>query len=117
VTAPVDVELTVHPGASFRREFRWLPDGDDAQDLTGYTATLLIGPARGRAAYTLTSAPGGGISLGADGLISVVLHAEETADMTGGAWRYVIDLRAPDGTVTRLLRGRLIVVNDVGAAA
>ncbi len=110
-TLPVEVELVIYAGTTFRRQFRWLPDGETGQDFTGWSGRFLLGPARGVALRQL-STDDTGMTMDADGLITVELSADDT-DLPAGVLFYVLDLTDPDGVVTRLLRGRCSVVIDV----
>jgi hypothetical protein len=113
---PIQVDLVMYAATTFHREFRWLPDGVIAQDFTGWSAVMLIGPLRGAALYELSSS-GGGLTLSGDGLVTVTLPASATEALaTVENLAYQLDLSEPtepDATVTRFLRGRCSVVRDV----
>ncbi len=111
-TLPLDLELTVYAGTTFHREIRWRPDGVHLQDFTGWSALMLIGPPRGTAVEDLRTSDGS-IELTAQGQILLTLSHTATAVLPEGVLTYILDLTAPNGVVTRFLRGRLTVIQDV----
>lgn len=116
-TLPLDYELTIYIGATFQKEFRWLPDGATTMDFTGWSASLLIGQPNAKDAMLALTDTNGGISLTPDGEIHVNVTNTQTAALPTGVLSYSLDLTDADGTVQRFLRGRLSVVYDVGRAA
>jgi hypothetical protein len=115
-TLPLSHELVVYAGTTFRREFRWRPDGDGLQDFTGWSALARIGPAQGHAVIELSTG-NGGVLLTAVGQIVLSIAPAQTTLLAAGAYSYNLDLTGPDGTVTRFLRGRVQVIADVGPPA
>ncbi len=111
---PLEMELVIYAGATFHREFRWLPAGQAALDFTDWSATMLIGPSRGTALVALTS-DNGGITLTGTGQILLTLPPAGTKALPNGQYTYVLDLTDPAGFVTRFMRGRISVVHDVEA--
>jgi len=111
-TLPLNYELVVYSGTSYRREFRWLPDGDIPIDFTGWSARLLIGPQLAVADVEL-STDNGGIELTAFGQIIIELSPVQTAALRAPVTYYNLDLTEPDGFIRRFLRGRVSVVVDV----
>jgi hypothetical protein len=109
---PVNIDLVVFTGTTFRRQFRWKPGGV-GQDFTGWTAEFKIGPARGDLMRTLSET--GGVQLDNDGTVTVLMEAEETETLQAGTWKYMLDLANPAGEVLRLLRGRMSIVRDMEA--
>lgn len=109
---PIEIELVIYARTNLRRRFRWLPDGTNAQDFTGWTALCLIGPRGGEAIYELDTT-NQGVVLGADGLITVSLDDSETDAVKGTGLYWQLDLSDPTGFVQRFLRGRVTVVRDV----
>lgn len=114
-TLPLQYDLVIYSGASFRREFVWKPDGITVQDFTGWHARARIGaPQAARIELTDANA---GVLLSAAGQIVMRMTPEQTASLPTGVYAYQLDLLGPDGDVTRFLRGRLQVVTDVGPLA
>ncbi len=116
-TLPLAVDFTVYTNTTFVRQYRWLPDGQSAQNFTEWTAVMLIGPHHGQAVLALTSGEDGGIALDAAGLITLTLTPEQTAALAPGNAFHVVDLSDPDGAVIRFLRGRFLVVHDLDPPA
>ncbi len=114
-TLPLDLDLVIWAGTTFRREFRWLPDGDTPLDFTGWSAQMLIGPSRGIATVALTT-DNGGITLTGVGQILLNLPPAQTSALKHGVMVYDLDLTDPTGYVQRFMRGRISVVHDVEAA-
>ena len=112
-TLPIEYALKVYRGASFTKSFRWRPDGTTGQDFTGWAGKLYIGRPRRPALIVVDGT--NGLELGADGEITVTLPATTTMGL-GGVYVYNLDLIAPDGSVTRFLRGRLDAEQDAGPA-
>jgi hypothetical protein len=111
---PLVYNLTAYTGVTFRRQFRWKPDGTTPQVFTGWSGSMRIGPQHGDAEKTLTPA-NGGLTLGAtDGLITLYISAASTYDFVGDNLFYVLDLSPAPGTdPIRFLRGRFMVVRDL----
>jgi hypothetical protein len=115
-TLPLDYDLVIYSGATLRREFRWRPEGGTAQDFTGWSARLLIGPFHGIAIHELSTA-NGHIDMTADGIIRLTMPAAQTEVLDLDAdLAYQLDLTQPDGFVLRFLRGRVSIVQDVEPA-
>jgi hypothetical protein len=111
-TLPLNYEFIVYSGTSYRREFRWLPDGTNPIDFSGWAGRMLIGAQLAPADIEL-STDLGGLSLSAAGQIIVTLTPEQTALLKGPVTYYNLDLTEPGGFVRRFLRGRVSVVVDV----
>src|SRR4051812_7335007 len=109
---PLDYDLVVYCGTTFRREFRWLPDGVAAQDFTGWTATMNVGTPNTAAKITLTNT-NGGLTLTVSGQIIITLSPVQTAALSPGIIFYNLDLENPGGDIRRFLRGRISVIQDV----
>lgn len=109
---PLEIDLVIYARTTFRREFRWLPDGAAPIDFTDWSATLLIGPNRGTALAALTST-NGGVTLTAAGQILLSMPPAQTTYLPNGQYTYALDLSDPTGYVMRFLRGRVSVVHDV----
>lgn len=108
------LNITIEQGATFTRTITWTISGT-AVNLTGYVARLQV-----RADYdtdpiiSLTSAAGGGITLGGvAGTIVLLVSATATAALTPGSYLWDLEVEAADGTVTRLLKGQATVDPEV----
>lgn len=84
-------------------------------DLTGYSAA-----AKGRAriadaspVWSLSSAPGGGITLGgALGTITLAMSAAVTAALAPGSGVWDLELTSPGGEVIRLMKGTYEITEE-----
>lgn len=113
-TLPLRYDITVYSGTSFRREFRWKPDGTNPIDFTGWTAMMLLGQQLAFANVELTT-DNGGIVLTSFGQIIVEMSPFQTKALKPPVAYYNMDLTEPDGFVRRFLRGRVSVAVDVRA--
>lgn len=111
---PLDYDIVIYSGTSFRREFRWLPDGSNPIDFTGWSAVMRVGQQRAAADLELTTA-NGGITLTADGRMTILMTPGQTVVPKATIVYYNLDLVEPGGFVRRFLRGRVSVVVDVKA--
>ncbi len=114
-TLPVEQELVVYAGTDLIRAFRWLPDGENPQDFTGWSAYVHIGQARGESILDL-STDSNGVQLTSDGLIRLRITATQSAALTLPTLVYSLDLKNPAGILTRFLRGRVTIVRDPAPA-
>ncbi len=113
-TLPLDLELVAYSGTTFRREFRWLPDGAAAVDFTDWAASMMIGEAASQTPLVSLTTNNGGVALTASGQIIVAIDAVTPADLKPGTWTYSLDLTDTSGTIIRFLRGRFHLVTDSG---
>lgn len=113
-TLPLNYEFTVYSGTSYEREFRWLTDGVNPIDLTGWAATMLIGQQLAQADMQL-STDNGGITLTDQGQIFVTMTPVQTGLLAPPVAFYNLDLTEPSGFIRRFLRGRISIVVDVKA--
>ncbi len=109
-TLPVNIDLVVYTGTTFRRQFRWKPGGV-GQDFTGWSAEFTIGRSAGTPMRVLTETSG--VQLDNDGTVTVHMDSAETQTLTPGTWKYLLDLISPTEEVIRLIRGRFSVVRDL----
>lgn len=89
-----------------------------AANLTGYTATMIIGPAFSSAVATLTLTVGNGITIdAAAGLITVRMTVAQSRTVFGAAVDgkvcYTLDITPSGGENERILRGRIFVLAGV----
>lgn len=114
-TLPLIRTLALYQGATFRAAYRWLPGGV-AQDFTGWTARMEVRPEYDADPVLTLTTDNGGITLGADGTISLYASAEQTSGVphVGHRLLYDLALQQPNGgDVTRFLRGNVVVVREV----
>lgn len=102
-------DFTVERGVTFKRTLGWRVGGFPV-DITGFTARL-----EGRRTlsqptpdFTLTSDPGGGITMGdANGRIDVVI-SPDMVKVSNGIYFYWLDINT-GSEISRLLEGRITV--------
>lgn len=111
-TLPLNYDIVVYSGTSFRRVFTWMSDGVTPVDFTGWGAQMLVGPQLAPAVFDLNTT-NGGVTLTAGGKITVTMSPEQTMWLKPPLVYYNFDLTEPDGFVRRFLRGRVSVVVDV----
>ena len=110
-------KITAEKGATFSQPFTWKINSNPV-NLTGYTARMKVrDPKRAPSVnqiLSLTSATGGGITLGGvAGTIIVTVSATIMESIVAAKYVYDLELESPDGTVTRLLNGPFIVLDEV----
>lgn len=111
--------IVVEQGATFNQTYTWKINSN-AVNLAGYTARMQVrGNGSGKSwiqdqVISLTSAAGGGITLGgAAGTIAVSISATTTSALLPGKYFYDLELESDDDTVTRLLKGTFTVSAEV----
>jgi hypothetical protein len=113
---PGRYDLTIYQGATFDLTMTWRQGTPLAPvNLTGYTARMQLRETTGSptTVLSLTSANGGGITLGgAAGTIALNVSATVTAAMAPGTYLYDLEL-VSGATVTRLVEGRAVVSPEV----
>lgn len=109
-------DLYIEQGATFGLSFAW-HEGDsetpgDPVNLTGAVARMQI--RKTQQAPSLVDATSDGVSPkivlgGAAGTIAVTLSDEDTDLLTSKSMLYDLEVEMPDGTVYRLLQGKVTV--------
>jgi len=107
--------ITLDKGASYDQVFVWKDSNSDPVDLTGYSASMVIRrDTTNNPILTTLSTESGQITLGGTaGTITVEMSASATDDLPAGRHSYVLELTSESGYVTRLLKGRVVVVPEV----
>lgn len=108
--------LLIEKGATFRFSAIWKnKQTGQPIDLTGYTARMHI-RATTDAATTITTMTTENARIvlgGTAGTISLYISDTDTAALTAGDAVYDLELVAPGGDVTRLLKGKVKIDADV----
>ena len=116
-------DLLIDKGATYIKSLTWydpipVPNPNNLKhgspkDLTGYTAALQAREdvSSNDVLFAITSASGGIIISG--GVITLRIEASMTETFTFDTAVYDLKLTAPDGTVTRLVEGKVKVDPDV----
>jgi hypothetical protein len=108
--------ISIEQGVSWSKVLTLKNGAGTVINLTGYSARMQARRkiADTAASISLTSATGGGITMGTtSGTITLALTAAATALLSVGDYVYDLELVYPDTTVKRLLEGRLEVVGEV----
>ena len=102
-------------GATFERELVYKADGENATDLTDYSAKMQVRSDFDSDEVVLElSTEDETIEFEeAEGLIRLILTDEETAELTAGMYLYDLLLEDPDGKKIRLLEGKFEISDRV----
>lgn len=109
---PLRRDYVIYQGGTFKRAYRWVVDGV-GRDLSDWTGAMQV---RKRAAdpvpqLTLTT-ENGGITLAADGTITIYATDELTAAMTSSGV-YDVKLENADGEVITFMLGEATLIKGV----
>lgn len=109
--------IKAEKGATFSQTYTWKIDSN-AVNLSSYSARMKVrDPKRAPSVnqiISLTSATGGGITLGgAAGTITVTIAATTMDNIVAGKYAYDLELESASGVVTRLLKGTFTVFDEV----
>lgn len=119
----IKYDLLIDQGATYIKSFTWfdpipvpnplkLTHGE-AKNLSGYSGELQIRENLDDATPALTLTTGnGGISI-SSGTVTLRIEASATTAFTFSAAVYDLELTAPDGTVIRLVEGKVKVSPNV----
>lgn len=108
-------DFTIEQGATLDLPI-FFKDGDGvALDYTGYTARMQVRQNVSSSAVLLelTTENGRLILDGPEGNLTLLVTAEDTADITWRKGVYDIEMVAPDDTVTRVLQGTITISLEV----
>lgn len=108
--------IAIEQGATMRLLFRYeTRDGQTVTpvNLTGYSARMQIRKSIKADPPVLSLTDGAGITLGADGSITVEATPAQTAAIDIPAGVYDLELQSADGRVTRLVQGTVKVSFEV----
>lgn len=113
---PGNWDFTIYQGATFRPVIR-LKDGDgNPVDLTGATVRMQIRLSHASSAVLLALDEDNGRALITDpvqGTISLFVSADDTADLTFRSGVYDLEVEYVDGTVDRVLQGKVKLSPEV----
>lgn len=111
-------DLTIDQGADWFWTIRWKVGSNArtsvAKNTSGYTARMQVRRKHTDTATVLNlTTANGGIVVGSDGSFQLRATATQTAAMPPGKSVYDVEAIAPDGVVTKLARGQIVVVPEV----
>jgi FlaG/FlaF family flagellin (archaellin) len=101
-------DFVIEQGATFEEPIVWMQAGVPV-NLTGMSARMLIKPKRGSTTVLrdMTSTNGEIVLGTTDGTITPTITDEETTLITWKKGEYVLEITETDGTVRRLLQGKI----------
>lgn len=107
--------ITVEQGATFTLNLVYKDNNATPINLTGYTARMQIRRNYNAVTPLATfTTENGRITLGTtNGAVAVTGEAALTASLTGRVAVYDLELIAPSGVVTRLIRGSVTIIPEV----
>jgi hypothetical protein len=113
---PGKLTLTIYQGSTFRRVVRLADDAGGAIDLTGATARMHVRAAITDTATLLELTEANGRALVTDavgGEITLLVSAADTALLTFTTGVYDLEIEYSDGTVDRVLYGKVTLSKEV----
>lgn len=114
--SPMNYNLVIYQGATFRQNFIWQDSEQEPVDLTGYTARMMVRTSVGSddPFITLTTENGGITLGGVTGSIALYMSATDTEMLTEILGCYDLELVAPSGgDTTRFLQGIITISREV----
>lgn len=101
--------ITVEQGATFKRTFAWNNHDGSPVSITGCSARMQIREKvdSSTALITISTGSEGGISMVEPNLIEVEITPTQTSSLKFEKGSYDLKLTQPDGTVVRLIEGRV----------
>ena len=112
---PGTLNLTLYQGATFQRVLK-LTDANGPVNLTGATVRMQVRQTVGAGAVLLALTEANGRALitnTVEGEITLKMFATDTAALTFASGVYDLEIEYADGTVDRLLEGKLRVSPEV----
>lgn len=108
-------KLKIEQGETFNPVLTWKDETGTAVNVTGYTARMQIRKTAEASAFLLEcTTENGRIALGgAAGTITFSVSAADTAALPSGTFRYDLELISGGGIVTKLLKGDVVVAQEV----
>lgn len=105
--------ITIEQGATFNMDFTIKTDSSN-WNLTSYTARMQIRASAYSDVYVISLTDTDGITLGGSaGTVSILISAEDTAEIAAGKYVYDFELESAGGEVWRVLEGKCTVKAEV----
>lgn len=110
-----EYNFSIEQGATTIKPFVWKSSDNSPVDLSGYEARMQVRRSASSPDVLLeASTSNNRIQLdAAAGRFTLVLSADVTAAIEWSRGRYDIELRSPDGDVTRIVQGEITVSKEV----
>ncbi|MYZ44227.1 hypothetical protein [Schauerella aestuarii] len=110
----MDTILRIQQGETWAREIAWNDNDGAAVNLAGATAVMQLRERYSSSAVTIElSSANGRIAIDPAGKITLKLSAELTSALSAKMGVYDLEVRFPNGSVTKILRGRYLVSPQV----
>lgn len=108
-------DIYIEQGATYNQPLVWKDSSGTAVNVTGYTARMQIRKTVDATTIILTlTTENGRITVGgANGLITLLVSAADTAALTTFCGVYDLEVISPTGVVTRLLEGQVEISKEV----
>lgn len=109
-------DITAEQGATFSRVLTWRDATSAPVDLLTMSAAMQVRKSLEAAEpmLTLTTEPGGGITLGgATGQIILNASASTMSALKAGSYYYDLEVTSATGVVIRLLQGKFTITREV----
>lgn len=112
-----ELNITIDQGSTWTKSVTWQDSNGDAYDLSSYEARMMIRKHyadndKGLPLVSLTETDG--ITLGAStNNVVIVIEDTVTEIIPGGIYYYDLELISPSQEVTKLLRGKAVVLPEV----
>lgn len=108
-------DIYIEQGATYNQPLVWKDSSGTAVNVTGYTARMQIRKTVDATTIILTlTTENGRITVGgANGLITLLVSAADTAALTSFCGVYDLEVISPTGVVTRLLEGQVEISKEV----
>jgi hypothetical protein len=102
--------FTVEQGTTLHLIFTWLQPNRDPEDVTDYSARMQIRETIGSASTIASFTDADALTVGdTDGVVTLDVDATETASWSFKKAVYDLELESPEGIVTRLVKGTIIL--------
>lgn len=110
-----EYDIRVEQGATFQRTITWSDSVGNPIDLTGYTARLQMrNNLNDPTPFLDLTTENGGITLGgAQGTVTLLATDEQTSAIDSKKGVYDLEIELSDGSVVRLLAGKVTVSYEV----
>lgn len=112
---PGDVshDIIINQGETFELDVTYKVGGV-AVNITGYTAYMQLRPDYDSKVLIANLTVGNGLTItGASGKVSVLISAEDTANITFPEGVYDLEIKNPSGKTTRLIGGKFTLSREV----
>jgi hypothetical protein len=102
------LSLVIDQGTTFYSTVQILDDAGTPIDFTGYTGTAQM-----RKHYTSSNSVSFTVNATSNGIVSLALNSNVTANLVAGRYVYDVELTAPANTTSRVVEGIITVTPQV----